>query len=67
MERTEFIKVRLYDDSVVEAKRFSFIVQEWYNGKWNTLGVYDNTTEGFEQATTMMNNCKGDARIEQLF
>ncbi|MBO5628752.1 MAG: hypothetical protein J5965_06710 [Aeriscardovia sp.] len=50
----ETIKVHLSDGTVVETPRSSYVVQEWYNGKWNNMATYPPTKEGYQKAQDKM-------------
>lgn len=46
----DLLNVVLSDGTIVKTPHQSYVLQAWYNGKWNNEGVYPPTDEGFDRA-----------------
>jgi hypothetical protein len=59
----------LADSTEIRITPGSYIVEQWYNGKWNNICAFPYTNEGKAMAYSMQAHLGGEskARIEQFF
>lgn len=58
------LTVTLSSGTEIKAAVGSYVVQSWFNGKWNNLAVFGNTDEGYEMANLITSQLEG--RVIQL-